>query len=99
MVRRRRPARAHDDAGALVGDFVRLEPGIADRLLHGDMVPGGAAAEETHGAAVDRFFGIERGRAVHLAAEAELGVFVGAHDAGLRLAQARQHLLGVVADG
>jgi hypothetical protein len=36
---------------------------------------------------------------VHLAAEAELGVFVGARDAGLRLAQARQHFLGVVADG
>ena len=41
---------------------------------------------------------IERRRAVHLAAEAELGVFVGARDAGLRLAQARQHFLGVVAD-
>ena len=42
---------------------------------------------------------IERGRAVHLAAEAKLGIFVGAHDAGLRLAQARQNFLGIVADG
>ena len=91
-------ARAHDDAGALVGDFAFLEAGVADRLLHGDMVPGGAAAEEAHGAAVDRFARIERRRAVHLAAEAELGVLVGAHDAGLGLAQARQHFLGVVAD-
>ena len=50
-------------------------------------------------AAVDRFGGVEGRCAVHLAAEAELGVFVGARNAGLRLAQARQHLLGVVADG
>ena len=36
---------------------------------------------------------------MHLAAEAELGVFVGARDAGLGLAQVRQNFLGVVADG
>ena len=30
-----------------------FEPGVADRLLHGDVVPGRAAAEEAHGAAVD----------------------------------------------
>ena len=41
---------------------------------------------------------IERRRAVHLAAEAERGVVVGAHDAGLGFAQTGQHLLGVVAD-
>ena len=75
------------------------KPGVADRLLHRDVVPGGAAAEEAHGAAVDGFGRIERGRAVDLAAEAERGVFVGARNAGLGLAQARQHLLGVVADG
>ena len=50
----RRAARAHDDAGALVRDLVVLEAGVADRLLHGDVVPGGAAAVEAHGAAVDR---------------------------------------------
>ena len=32
-------ARAHDDAGARIGDVAPLEPGIGDRLLHGDMVP------------------------------------------------------------
>ena len=63
------------------------------------MVPGRAAAEKAHGAAVDHFRRIERGRAVHLAAEAELGVFLGAHDAGLGLAQAGQNFLRVVADG
>ena len=63
------------------------------------MIPGGATAEEAHSAAVDRFRRIEGGRALHLAAEAERGVFVGARNAGLGLAQARQHLLGVVADG
>jgi hypothetical protein len=81
-----------------MGDFAFLEAGVADRLLHGDVVPGGAAAEEPHGAAIDGFRRIERGRAVHLAAKSELGVFVGAADAGLGLAQARQHFLRVVAD-
>ncbi len=42
---------------------------------------------------------IERRRAVHLAAEAELGEFLGARDAGLGLAQAGQNFLRVVADG
>ena len=42
--------------------------------------------------------GIELRRAVHLAAEAELLVLLREDDAGARLAQARQHLLGVVAD-
>ena len=36
---------------------------------------------------------------MHLAAEAELGIFVGLDDAGLRLAQRGEHLLGAVADG
>src|SRR5215211_3872566 len=78
---RRGPARPHDDAGALVGDVALLKTCIADRLLHRDMIPGRAYAEETHGAAVDDFGRVERGRAVHLAADAELGVFVGARDA------------------
>ena len=79
-------------------DFALLEAGVADRLLHGDVVPGRAAAEEAHGAAIDRLFRIEGGRAVHLAAKAELGIFVGAGNAGPGLAQARQNFLGVVAD-
>ena len=41
---------------------------------------------------------VERRRAMHLAAKAELRVFVRAHDAGFGLAQACQHFLGVVAD-
>ena len=63
------------------------------------MIPGGAAAKETHGAAVDDLVRIERRRAMHLAAEAEFGVFVGARDAGLGLAQTGQDFLRVVADG
>jgi hypothetical protein len=47
-------ARAHDDAGALAGDVGGLEPGIEDRLVHGDMVPGRAAAVEAHGAAIEQ---------------------------------------------
>jgi len=95
---RRRSARAHDDAGHLVGNFAVLEPGIADRLLHGDVIPGRAAAEEAHGATVDRLFRVKGWRSVHLTAKAELGIFIGARNARLGLAQARQNFLGVVAD-
>ena len=82
-----------------IGNVVFLDAGIADRLLHGDVVPGRALPEEAHGAAVDRARRIERRRAVHLAAEAVLGEFLGARDAGLGLAQAGQHFLRIVADG
>jgi hypothetical protein len=96
---RRGSARTHDQAGALVGYLAGLEAGIADRLLHGDVIPGSAAAEKPHGAAVDRFGGIERRRPVHLAAEAELGVFVGLDNAGFGFTQRSEHFLRVVADG
>ena len=43
--------------------------------------------------------GIERRRAVHLAAKPELRIFLGARNAGLRLAQACQHFLRIVSDG
>ena len=55
--------------------------------------------EEAHGPPVDRLGRIERRRAVHLAAEAELGVVLRARDARFGLAQAGQHFLRVVADG
>src|ERR1043166_6282378 len=55
-------ARTHDDAGALVRNLVVGKTSVADRLLHGDMVPGGTAAEKAHRAAVDRARGLE-GRA------------------------------------
>ena len=99
MARGRGPARAHDDAGALVGNVFVLDAGIADRLLHGDVVPGRAAAEEAHGAAVDRVRPDRASAALHLAAEAELGEFLGAADAGFGLAQAGEDFLRVVADG
>jgi hypothetical protein len=76
----------------------RLQPGIGDGLVHGDMVPGGAGGVEAHGAAVDELFGVERRRAVNLAAKAQLGVFFGPHDAGPRLAQRSRDFLDVVAD-
>ena len=76
-----------------------LEAGIADRLVHGDVVPGRAAAVEAHGAAVDHLFRIEARGAVDLAAEAELLVIRSLADAGLRLAQRGENFLRVVADG
>ena len=42
---------------------------------------------------------IERRHALHLAAEAALGEFLGVADAGFGLAQAGQNFLRVVADG
>ena len=38
-----------------------LEARVADRLVHGHVVPGRAAAVEAHGAAVDQFLGVEVG--------------------------------------
>ena len=92
-------ARAHDDAGAVVGDLPLLEAGIADRLIHGDVVPGGAAAVETHGAAIDDALGIDRRGTGYLAAEAVRGLRLGASDPGTGLAQGVQNLPGIVADG
>ena len=77
----------------------RLEAGILDRLLHRDVIPRRALAEEAHRAAVDHVGRIERRRALHLRAEAELGIFLRARNAGLRLMEARKHFLGVVSDG
>jgi hypothetical protein len=79
-------ARSHDDAGALVRNVLVLEPGVADRLVHRDVIPARADRVEAHRAAIDDRGRIERRRAMHLAAEAELGVLVGARNAGLRLA-------------
>ena len=76
-----------------------LEAGILDRLLHRDVIPRRAFAEEAHRAAVDHLGRIERRRALHLGAETELGIFFRARDPGLRLVEARKHFLGVVSDG
>src|ERR1700724_308828 len=95
---RRRPARTHDDAGALMRYFMRRKARIQDRLIHRDMVPGGAAGMETHRAAIDDAAGVERRRAVNLAAKAELGVFLRLDDAGLGLPQGGKHFLAVVPD-
>jgi hypothetical protein len=62
------------------------------------VIPGGAAAEKTHGATVDRFASVQRRCAVDLRAETKFGVFLGAHYARLCLAQRGQHFLGIVAD-
>ena len=79
-------------------DLVGFETRVADRLLHGDVVPGGAAAEKPQRPAIDGMLGVEAGRAVNLTAEPELHIIVGAHDAGFGLAQRREHFLGVAAD-
>ena len=79
--RGRGTARTHDDAGTLVGYIAFLEPGILDRLLHGDVVPLAALGQETQRAPVDQRCGIERRRAPDLAAETVLGEAFGKADA------------------
>ena len=76
-----------------------LETGVLDRLLHRDVIPGGAFAEEAHRTPIDHAGRIERRRALHLGAEAELGILFRARDSRLRLMEARKHFLGVVSDG
>src|SRR4029078_3505960 len=73
-------------------------PGITDRLLHGEIVPGSARAHEATDFAVDHGFPVELGRAMNLATKPKLGIFVGLDDAGFRLAQRGEHLLGAIAD-
>ncbi|MCR6656458.1 MAG: hypothetical protein NVV63_11750 [Opitutus sp.] len=62
-------------------------PEFGDRLLHGDVVPGRALAHEAGGAAVEHFERIELGRAMDLAAEIQIGIFLRKDDAGRGSAQ------------
>jgi hypothetical protein len=63
------------------------------------MIPSCAAPEKPQGTTVDHFLDIEPRGAVHLAAKAQLRIFVGADDSGFRLTQTRQYFLCVVSDG
>jgi len=66
-------ARAHDDAGALIGDLALAKARIRDRLIHGDVIPASALRQEAHRTAIDHAGWIERRRSPDLAAEAMLG--------------------------
>ena len=98
-VRGRRPARAHDQAGARIGDIAFFQPGICDRLLHGDEVIGRTRTHEAQVALVDMVFQHDLGHAVDLAAKAVLGIFRRENDAGSARLQAFGDFLGIVADG
>src|SRR6185437_12001726 len=78
---RRRAARPHDDAGTLVGNVMRLEAGVLNRLLHGDMIPCRALGEKTHRAAIDHIGWIERRRTLYLRSESEFRVLLRTRDA------------------
>src|SRR5262249_17941864 len=71
---RRRTTRTHDDAGALALDGAFVEAGIADRLVHGDVIPAHARLHEATRFARDHAFPFDVRFAVHLAAEAEFDV-------------------------
>jgi hypothetical protein len=90
-------ARAGDQAGARVGDFVRLQPGLLDGLLHGQVGVGGGVAHEAQGAAVDGGFEVQRGPTAELRAQASLGVNGVEADARARGPQAGVHFGQVVA--
>ena len=49
-----RAARAHDNAGALIGDFSLCQARVGNSLIHRHMVPGCAGGMKTHGAAVEQ---------------------------------------------
>jgi hypothetical protein len=69
LVRGRRPAGAHDDAGAFVADLAHLQAGILDGLAHGDVAISGAIAHETPRLTVDMLVEIDLDGAVNVAAE------------------------------
>ena len=69
MARVEGPPGAHDDAGALVDDVAGLEAGVADGLVHGDVVPADAGLHEAARLARDHALPLEVRLAVHLAAE------------------------------
>ncbi len=94
----RRPARPHDNAGAIALNLPVLKTRISDRLLHGHPIPGGPISHKAAGAAVDGPVEIQIRRAVHLAAEPQARIVVGLDDSRFGLAQGGKHFLGVVAD-
>ena len=74
-------------------------PGLRDRLVHGDMVPGRAATVEAHGAAIDKRLDIDLRRAMDMAAEVQISVFLCETDTGTALVQGGRDLLRIIADG
>ncbi len=74
--------------------FAGFEAGIADRLIHGDVVPGHAGVHEALRLARHHRFPVELRLAVNLALEAELGVFLRSGNAGFCLPQRGDHFLG-----
>ena len=53
---RRRSSGTHDETGPFVGDLVRLQPAVADSLIHRNVVPSGSPAMKTHRATIDHLF-------------------------------------------
>src|SRR3546814_384325 len=97
-VRSGRASGAHDQPGAGGRDLRRLQPGIGDRLLHGQVVVGRTVAHEAQQLAVDTLGEIELHGAVDVAAEAKLLVLLGEHDARPARLEGGGDLLLVVAD-
>ena len=66
---------------------MRLETGVLNRLLHGDMIPCRTFGEKTHRAAIDHIGWIERRCTLYLRPESEFRVLLRTRDAGLRLVE------------
>ena len=86
-----------DQAGTLVGDLLRAQAGISDRLLHGDVGIRRGISHETQLLAIDMVFEVDVDYARDLAAEAKLGVFLFAADTGTSLLEGFQDLLAIIA--
>src|SRR5262249_22508343 len=94
-----RSAGAHDDPGALADDVAFVETGIADCLVHGDVIPAHARLHEATRFARNHAFPFNMRRTVHLAAEAKCGVLGGGEDAGFASPEGATHLLGTIPEG
>ena len=93
-----------DQADPLGLDLLGGQAGVLQRLLEGDMAPGGAVGEEAGGAAVDVRGPVlgrhaHRGRRPDLGTEAVFDVVRGGDDAGTGLAQGGGDLILAGADG
>jgi hypothetical protein len=81
-----------------MGDLVRRETAVHDRLFHGDMVPRCSAAMKTHCPSIDDLFGAKSRRSMDLRAKAERGKSFGPRNPRFACVKTGCNFLGVVAD-
>ncbi len=94
----RRTARPHDQARALIGNFVLCQARIVDCLLHGDIVEGRTIPHESQQLLINMIADINIGLTMNMAAESAFFIVVAVADATAAVAQGLQHLVLRIAD-